>query len=71
MLASSLAAWRAECAARDGRQAGLQMGFAVAVLCGVAFLVLQCLDWQSETVSLRSGAYGSMFFVITAFTWLI
>jgi heme/copper-type cytochrome/quinol oxidase subunit 3 len=65
LLASSLAAWWAERAARDGQQAPLQIGFAAALLCGVAFLVLQWLDWQSETITLRSDTYGSMFYVIT------
>jgi cytochrome c oxidase subunit III len=65
LLASSLAAWWAERSARFGRQATLQMGFAAAFLCGVAFLVLQFLDWQSQTVALRSDAYGSMYYVIT------
>jgi cytochrome c oxidase subunit 3 len=65
LLASSISAWWAERAAREGRQVPLQIGFAAALLCGVAFLVLQWLDWQSETVSLRSDAYGSMFYVIT------
>lgn len=42
---------------------GLTLGF----LMGVAFVVIQGLEWENKTFSLSSGPYGSLFFIITGF----
>lgn len=40
-------------------------GLAVTFFLGVAFIVLEWLEWQSKDFTLSSGAYGSLFFTTT------
>lgn len=65
LIASSVAVWWAERGARSGAQRQLRIGFLAALLCGAAFVALQLLEWRSKAFSLRSDAYGSLFFTIT------
>jgi heme/copper-type cytochrome/quinol oxidase subunit 3 len=65
LLASSAAVWWGERGARTGAKAETRLGFLVAFLCGLGFVVLQVLEWRSQRFTPRSDAYGSMFFAIT------
>ncbi len=65
LIASSVAiAWGVAGIRRNAR-GRLLLGLVVALLCGVAFVVLQFLEWSSKPFSLRSHIYGSLFFTIT------
>ena len=65
LLLSGASFWWAERAARNGNGNRLRAGVAATAALGVLFLILQVLDWRGETFSLRSSAYGSLFFVTT------
>ncbi len=51
---------------RAGAPERLRAGFLAALLCGAAFVALQLLEWHGKAFSIRSDAYGSMFYIITA-----
>ncbi len=65
LILSSVAAWWAERGARRGLRIHQLGGLALAALLGIVFVVLQLVDWSSETFTLKSGEYGSVFFTIT------
>ena len=52
---------------KQGRRGQLLFGLAAAIALGLIFLVVQAFEWKSKSYSLSSGAYGSLFFVITGF----
>jgi cytochrome c oxidase subunit III len=62
LLASGGAVWWG---ARAAALRALRIGFLAAVLCGLVFTALQFMEWRSKTFSIRSDAYGSMFFTVT------
>ena len=51
--------------ADDRRQAMLGLGGAAAM--GIAFIVLELIEWHGRPFSLSSRGYGSFFFTITGF----
>jgi heme/copper-type cytochrome/quinol oxidase subunit 3 len=67
LLASSVAVWWAERGVRQGRRGRQMFGLAAAIVLGLIFLVVQAFEWKAKSFSLSSGAYGSLFFVITGF----
>lgn len=66
LIASAGTMWWAEHSARIGRRPFLLVALLVTLLLGVAYVVLQFLDWQIEPFTISSGAYASLFFLITA-----
>jgi heme/copper-type cytochrome/quinol oxidase subunit 3 len=54
-------AW-AERAIIRGRVLGSNLAMGVALLLGLAFVALEILEWQSQTFSIASSPYGSLFF---------
>lgn len=62
--------WWAERGARLGSGGRLFTGLLITLLLGVCYVILQCFDWHDEPFLPRSGAYGSLFFAITAFHML-
>jgi cytochrome c oxidase subunit 3 len=56
--------WGVRAASKEVRSQTL-IGFLAALLLGVVFLVLQVLDWSNEPFSLRSGEWGSIFYLAT------
>jgi cytochrome c oxidase subunit 3 len=67
LLLSSVAVWWADSGVRRGRQGQLAAGLAIALALGIAFVVIQLFEWRSQTFTLRSSEYGSLFFTITGF----
>jgi cytochrome c oxidase subunit 3 len=65
LLGSSLPLVLAEAAIRRGRVAQLQVGIAVTMALGVAFLGLQGLEYGGTSLRPASDAYSSLFFTIT------
>jgi cytochrome c oxidase subunit 3 len=67
LLASSVAAAWGERQARRGSRAGTVLGFSIALLLGLVFLVVQGFEWRGKAFSLSSSVYGSLYFTITGF----
>lgn len=65
LVVSGIAMWWAEYGARRGRGAALLLGLPVALFLGILFGILQALDWRHEAFTMRSGEFGSMFFMLT------
>lgn len=66
-LVSAATAWWAQGAIVKGRRGQAEAGLAATFLLGIAVLVLQYLDAMSKTFTIRSGAYGSLYFTISGF----
>jgi len=67
LLVSAATMWWAERGMRLGALIRLYSGLILTLLLGVAYIVLQCFDWRGEPFLANSGAYGSLFYAITAF----
>lgn len=66
LLVSAGTMWWAEHSIRLARPPRLMIGMLVTALLGVLYIILQFLDWKIEPFVLNSGAYSSLFFIITA-----
>ena len=67
LLVSVATMWWAEHSIRVGRWVMSVAALAITLLLGVAYVVLQFLDWQIEPFLVNSDAYSSLFYGITAF----
>jgi heme/copper-type cytochrome/quinol oxidase subunit 3 len=67
LLASSVAVWWGERAARRGERGRLLLGLAGGFLLGAAFMVIQVLEWRDKPFTMNSSSYGSLYFTITGF----
>jgi len=50
-----------------GRRAALNFWLVVTLLLGIAFLIIEAIEWGQKPFSPRTNAYASMFFTITGF----
>jgi Heme/copper-type cytochrome/quinol oxidase, subunit 3 len=50
-----------------GRRAMLNFWLVVTLLLGIAFLIIEAIEWGQKPFSPRTNAYASMFFTITGF----
>jgi cytochrome c oxidase subunit III len=64
LLISSAAIVWAERGARLGARQQQLAGLAVAFLLGAGFVALEAIEWATKTITLSSGAYGSLYFII-------
>lgn len=64
LLANGIALWWAERGIRRGSALANNAGLAAAVFLGLVFVALEAVEWQSQTFTLGSGPYGSLFFGI-------
>jgi heme/copper-type cytochrome/quinol oxidase subunit 3 len=67
MLISVATTWWADHGMRLGSIGRLYSGLAATSLLGICYIILQCFDWRGEPFLANSGAYGSLFYAITAF----
>jgi cytochrome c oxidase subunit 3 len=67
LLTSSVFVWWGDRSIKRGRYSQFFMGYGIGLLLGIAFLVIQTFEWRSQTFSLTSGLYGSLFFTVTGF----
>lgn len=67
LIAASLVMWWAERGIERGRRWRLSIGLALTVVLGLAFLVLQGLEWRGEPFKLSTSVYSSLYFTITGF----
>lgn len=52
---------------RAGRNGQLLAGLGASIVLGVGFVVLEGIEWSRKTFTLKSDAYGSLYFTITGF----
>lgn len=64
-LISGFFMWFAERGIRRDIKWRLWLGLSLSVLVGAAYVLLQLLDWSVEPFAFNSGAYSSLFYVIT------
>ncbi|HET9984624.1 MAG TPA: cytochrome c oxidase subunit 3 [Longimicrobiales bacterium] len=67
LLASSAAVVWAERGIRRGNQARLRAGLLVAFLLGLAFIIVQGIEWSDQSFGPRGNAFGALFYTITGF----
>jgi heme/copper-type cytochrome/quinol oxidase subunit 3 len=68
LLSSSAALiWAERAGARQGKRPQLLAGLAAAFLLGLIFVIVQLREWHGKAFSMRSGTYGSSYFVVTGF----
>ncbi len=66
LLSSGAVLW-ADRGARNSRKGQLVGGLAVALVLGIAFIVIQGSEWNAQHFTLRESAYSSLFFTVTGF----
>jgi heme/copper-type cytochrome/quinol oxidase subunit 3 len=67
LILSSVAAWFGVEGAKQGHRAQQLAGLAIAFALGLAFAIIQVIEWGNKPFTITSGAYGSLFFTITGF----
>jgi heme/copper-type cytochrome/quinol oxidase subunit 3 len=67
LLISSGAAWIGERGSRQGIWGKQVGGLGAAFVLGAIFVTIQAFEWKSKSFAVNSGAYGSLFYVITGF----
>ncbi len=67
LLASSGAAWFGERGVLRRHTANALVGFAIALVLGTIFAVVQFFEWHAKTFQLGTSSYASLYFVTTAF----
>ena len=67
LLASSGTMYWAERGIKQGDTRRLRIGLVVTLLLGIAFLVIQGVEYSKKRFTPMTSAYGSLFFTITGF----
>lgn len=67
LLSSAALLWAERSGARRGKRWQLLGGLAIALILGVVFVIVQLREWQGKTFTMRSGTYGSSYFIVTGF----
>ncbi len=70
LLSSSVAVWWGERGLKRGRRGQHLVGYGLAIALGIIFVVVQLFEWKAKSFSIRSGAYGSLYFTVTGFHML-
>jgi cytochrome c oxidase subunit 3 len=67
LLASSGAAWFGEQGVLRQRRSRALVGFALALLLGTVFAVVQFFEWHAKAFQLGTSSYASLYFATTGF----
>lgn len=67
LFSSSATVWWSERALKRGERVQHLAGLVATILLGIAFVVLELLDWRDKGFTLSSRSYGSFYFVVTGF----
>jgi heme/copper-type cytochrome/quinol oxidase subunit 3 len=67
LILSSIAYMWGERGIRAGNQARLRLGLFIAFILGLAFIIIQGIEWSKQPFGAGDGAFGSLFYTITGF----
>jgi len=67
LILSSVAVWWGERGIRQSAVSRTAIALAIAILLGIAFMIIQGLEWRDKPFTLASSSYGSLYFTITGF----
>lgn len=67
LLASTVPMQYAAFAIRKGNRKGMQLGMALTLVIGVAFIIAQGLEWNEAEFGIGDGPYGATFYLLTGF----
>jgi heme/copper-type cytochrome/quinol oxidase subunit 3 len=67
LLSSAALIWAERSGARQGKRWRLLGGLGLSFVLGVIFVIVQLREWQTKAFSIRSGTYGSSYFIVTGF----
>jgi cytochrome c oxidase subunit I+III len=67
LLVSSVTVWRAERGIKSGSSGQLRAGLALTLILGIAFLVIQGIEYSKKSFGPSRDAYSSLFYTITGF----
>ncbi len=67
LVSSSFVMWWAEKGIKQGNQMRLRLGLLLVFLMGIAFAILEGIEWSQKRFTPSSDVYGSLFFTITGF----
>jgi heme/copper-type cytochrome/quinol oxidase subunit 3 len=67
LVTSSLPMWWAERSVRRDRQGRFKLGLLIVLVMGVAFLIIEGMEWSQQSFTPATNAYASLFFTITGF----
>lgn len=67
LLLGSATMWWGERGIRAGRRTQLLLGLGASVLLGLAFMVIEGIEWSKKGFTPRTDAYGSLYFTVTGF----
>jgi cytochrome c oxidase subunit 3 len=67
LMLGSVTMWWGEKGIRAGKQSQLLIGLGTSVLLGLAFIVLEGIEWSHKGFTPRTDVYGSLYFTVTGF----
>ena len=67
LILSSLAYMWGERGIKAGNRGRLRLGLLIAFILGLAFIIIQGIEWGNQSFGPRSSAFGSLFYTITGF----
>jgi cytochrome c oxidase subunit 3 len=67
LLSSASLIWAERSGARRALRARLLGGIGLAIILGAIFVAVQLLEWHGKPFTVRTGTYGSAYFVVTGF----
>ncbi len=67
LLSSSIFVWLSERCIRHSRMRLSLLPMGIAVVLGLAFVVVQSREWSNKDYGITSNLYGSLYFTITGF----
>jgi cytochrome c oxidase subunit 3 len=67
LLLSSLWVWMSERALRVAKMRTSFAWLILAIVFGIAFVGVQCVEWHGKSYGLTGNLYGSLYFTITGF----
>ncbi|MDQ6626942.1 MAG: cytochrome c oxidase subunit 3 [Pseudomonadota bacterium] len=67
LMLGSVTMWWGEKGIRASRQFQLLLGLGASVLLGLAFVVLEGIEWSKKGFTPQTDAYGSLYFTVTGF----
>lgn len=67
LILSSVAVWWGERGLKRDRRGQHLLGYGIAIVLGIIFVVVQLFEWKSKQFTIQSGSYGSLYYTVTGF----